>query len=252
MIPTLFVKVVGFSDVERHALNSLFRLSLDPSSQRVAGYALWEPNAPAPAQLALMDGADIHSLAELKALDTLKNMRVIWVGTRSPSAKVVRMLERPLHWPDVLRAMDEACKASQGISIELENIQRNTVTPTLAATALSHKRALLAGIGAPDKTYLWSKLLSTGNWHIDEATTLSFARSLLQAHRYDFVVIDLAQRKADFWQTVRLAAKSKAMVLLIGNDVGMTARVFAKLCGASAAMQKPLEPNELLELLLKA
>ena len=33
----VFVKVLGFSDVERHALNTLFRLSED----RETGYALW-------------------------------------------------------------------------------------------------------------------------------------------------------------------------------------------------------------------
>ena len=47
----VFVKVVGFRDVERHALNTLFRLS----AERPTCYALWMPDAPVMPHIALID-----------------------------------------------------------------------------------------------------------------------------------------------------------------------------------------------------
>ncbi len=52
MAQRVFVKVLGFSAAERHALNTLFRLS----EQRETVYSLWEPQAPEPPRLALVDG----------------------------------------------------------------------------------------------------------------------------------------------------------------------------------------------------
>ncbi|MEO8119797.1 MAG: response regulator, partial [Rhodoferax sp.] len=51
MGPSVYVKVVGFTDIERHALNTLFRLSTGQSTS----YGLWTPEAPVPPRLALID-----------------------------------------------------------------------------------------------------------------------------------------------------------------------------------------------------
>ena len=59
----VFVKVVGFTDVERHALNTVFRLS----DSRETSYCLWMPDAPEPAQLALFDGQSYEAPIELAA-----------------------------------------------------------------------------------------------------------------------------------------------------------------------------------------
>ena len=48
---TVFVKVVGFRDVERHALNTVFRLSME----RPTCYALWTPEAPVMPHITLLD-----------------------------------------------------------------------------------------------------------------------------------------------------------------------------------------------------
>ena len=60
MAEPVFVKVVGFSDVERHALNTLFRLS----AGQAVHYMLWAEDAPAPAVLALVDGDRLTFVAK--------------------------------------------------------------------------------------------------------------------------------------------------------------------------------------------
>src|SRR5438477_81924 len=49
MTQRVFIKVVGFSDVERHALNTVFRLS----EGRDVTYSPWAPDAPDKPKLAL-------------------------------------------------------------------------------------------------------------------------------------------------------------------------------------------------------
>ena len=51
----MFVNVVGFSAVERHALNTLFRLS-EGRGAGLPAYGLWAAGAPAPVKMALLDG----------------------------------------------------------------------------------------------------------------------------------------------------------------------------------------------------
>ena len=64
MAQRVFVKVTGFTDVERHALNTVFRLS----EQRGIIYSLWDSSAPEPPKLALVELLAKLPLAELLLL----------------------------------------------------------------------------------------------------------------------------------------------------------------------------------------
>ena len=61
MPTSVYVKVVGFNDVERHALNTLFRLSQGQS----ATYLLWTPELPVPPHVALIDVESYEAGMEL-------------------------------------------------------------------------------------------------------------------------------------------------------------------------------------------
>ena len=89
MAQRVFIKVVGFSDEERHALNTVFRLS----EQCRTMYQLWTPQAAEPPRALLLDGhvelvaragadgAHLGNLAALEdALPSLKPDRIAGVG----------------------------------------------------------------------------------------------------------------------------------------------------------------------------
>ena len=76
---TVFVKVVGFRDVERHALNTLFRLSME----RPTTYALWTPEAPVMPHIALM-GRLQYSSAPHWAVPRVPHVKPRVEGTNFP------------------------------------------------------------------------------------------------------------------------------------------------------------------------
>jgi hypothetical protein len=100
MADQVFVKVLGFDDTERHALNTLFRLS----ESGPVHYLLWAPDAPAAAKLALVDGESYEAQLSL-GLQQDAALQLVWVGD-NPPAGAARTFARPLHWPHVVQAMD--------------------------------------------------------------------------------------------------------------------------------------------------
>ena len=102
MPSTVYVKVVGFRDVERHALNTVFRLSLD----RHLVYALWRPGVLVPPNLAVIDVDSYEGGLEIASPALNPNLKLICVGAKSP-ASAWRSFARPLDWVAVVCAMDE-------------------------------------------------------------------------------------------------------------------------------------------------
>ena len=90
MAQRVFIKVVGFSDEERHAINTLFRVSENSETQ----YQLWAPEAPEPARVALLDGDSWEARLEAESPSN-GQVKMIWVGAHPPS-RVWRNFPRPL------------------------------------------------------------------------------------------------------------------------------------------------------------
>ena len=114
MPSTVFVKIVGFRDVERHAINTVFRLSMD----RLPSYWLWTPDAPVPPHLALIDVDSYEGGLELASPTFNSNLKLICVGKRPPPG-AWRVFDRPLNWPAVVHAMDQLFTGSVGTDIDI-------------------------------------------------------------------------------------------------------------------------------------
>ena len=103
----IYVSVVGFTDVERHALNTIFRLSED----RDVSYAPWVPLVAPGAQPTLMtaevllvDGESAEAVLS-HAKETPTGQRLIWVGPDAPD-HAWRVMQRPIQWAHVLHDLD--------------------------------------------------------------------------------------------------------------------------------------------------
>ena len=83
MGPSVYVKVVGFRDAERHALNTLFRLSIG----RPASYGLWTPEAPVAPQLVLIDLDAEDAGAALDAAGPDSKLQLICIGRGAGTLK---------------------------------------------------------------------------------------------------------------------------------------------------------------------
>ncbi|MBC7609232.1 MAG: response regulator [Polaromonas sp.] len=103
----VFIKVFGFSDAERHALNTAFLLS----ESRSLSYGLWSTQAAQAAQVAFVDGESWEATLEL-AKPEHDELKLVWVGERPP-AKAWQVFARPLQWAAVIDALDGSYAPSQ-------------------------------------------------------------------------------------------------------------------------------------------
>jgi CheY-like chemotaxis protein len=255
MVQRVWVKVVGFSSVERHALNTIFRLSQDPKSQREWSYEPWQPDSPTAARLALIDGSNQDAVEVLQEIEVLGGMGIIWVGSISP-AKAWQSFQRPLRWSDVLAAMDQYFTHLGGLDVDLSGNSWPAsleLTGTLASPERDARRALVADADAEVRFYWRTKFSSFGINHIDEATHHDEAQEFLspehflQPEGYDVVVVDLDLPGGDPWRLIANAGQVR-MKLLTHNRMSFAKRVRAKVNGA-VALGKPLDLASLNALL---
>lgn len=237
----VFVKVVGFTDVERHALNTVFRLSL----QRDTMYSLWSADAPAPPKLALIDGQSYEARLEL-AVPHDPRCKLIWVGSAVPDP-AWRAFERPLSWSAVLEAMDEACAPRDLVDFDLD-------APPGEAPRDPGRRALIASADRGERLYLRAKLALAELTQADEAETGARALELTRSHRYAVALVDFALPDVDGWAMLKELLKVRPVipnVIVTKASTSAGERVRAWLAGAKGCLDKPPHPGKLQELLLR-
>ncbi len=256
MMHRVFVRVVGFAGVERHALNTIFRLSQDRQSAREWSYEPWLPDSLSAPRLALIDGSSPDASEALAEIDALGGIGIIWVGSISP-AKAWRAFLRPITWTAVLLAMDEYFTPKNELDVDFGN---DTWPSVLEATGAhmfpDHdlRRVLLADPDNDSRMYLRTKLASYGITHIDEASNVLEARDHLAPERlqrmgYDIVIVDLSLPGGDPW-SVMAATGNTPLKLVTHARLSLSNRMTAKVSGY-VAMGKPLDPSRLNMLLDK-
>jgi CheY-like chemotaxis protein len=249
MVTRVSIRVVGFSDVERHALNTLFRLSQQQQADREVAYEAWVEGSTDRPQMVLIDGAGGNASQELSNLHMQRDIGLIWVGAIAP-ASAWRTFVRPLRWPDVLTAMDTYFGPRPSLDFDLGSetlpAQLEQASQSAALEALP-SRALLADADRDTRLYLQTKLAAYGITFVDEADSLAQVHALLAQHRYQFICIDVDMNDQDPWQAVS-AARAVAPLLITSKHLGVATKVTARLQGYHA-LQKPLHPDRLTEVL---
>ncbi len=262
-----FVQVTGFSDVERHAINTVFRLS----ELHDIHYSLWEPTGSQPPEMALVDGESYEAMLYVDTLAANPAIKLIWVGA-DPPAGAWRVMQRPLNWSDVIREMDIAFTPLQ---LDFDITQQDTVIPTDIDVDLSEafeggldidldaipvgntrppdlKRGLIVNVTPEERLYVRSKLALSYITDLIEVAGSVPALDLLRLSQFDVVVMDLDGLDVPPWPLVRQMAhlKPAPVIILISSRAGWLTRLRARLAGAHGCLQKPMHPGELSELLL--
>lgn len=247
------VQVVGFRDVERHALNTVFRLS----ETRELRYALWvPPSTPGgvmlPPEVVLVDGEAAEAVL-FHARETPPAQRLIWVGRHAP-AHAWRVLERPIQWATMLNEMDAAFAAQQ---VDSGFIDLDVTAPgSLEGGGASvQRRALIVGCSAVEQAQLRAGLTHVGLPDADTADSTESALECIGRHRYACGMFDLDEHHVDTWQLARLFAQHNPAAMTMG--VSMYAGPLAPWLnrrrvrkdtarnGITALVGRPLQPEEL-------
>lgn len=254
----IFISVIGFSDVERHALNTVFRLS----EERDLAYGLWTPlpapgvtaAVPAPAQVVLVDGTCAEAvLYHAKPLP--QGQRLIWVGNDPPS-HAWRVLSRPLSWGELLHDLDSVYAAGQADSGLLDlDVTAPAELGEGEVPAPAPQRALLAGLGTGDRMLVIAELTRVGITEIDEVADNESAVDRLGRNTYSCGVFNLDEHQIDAWSLLQLFVQRnpQGLAMAMSDQAGPLAgwwrrrriRSHARRAGVSALVSRPPTAQEL-------
>jgi CheY-like chemotaxis protein len=204
----IFVKVVGFSDEERHALNTVFRLS----EQCATMYQHWSTESPEPARLALLDGLSYEGQLEAE-LPQNEGLKLLWIGDDAPP-QVWRSFARPIVWPEVVQAMD-LLFIPHDIDFDLDlGDGAEVAAPT--SEMLLDKRALIVSASRDVRLYLRARLALSKLTQADDAETGAQALDLVRTSQYDVALVDFPLPDMDAWALLRQLRQGKKPIKYVG------------------------------------
>jgi len=251
----IYVHVVGFSDVERHALNTVFRLS----EERELAYAPWAPlSAPGVqpsnflAEVILVDGASAEAVL-LHAKTTPAGQRLIWVGSHAPD-HAWRVLSRPIHWASVLNDLDAVFAARQADSGFLD-LDVTMPGPLESKPGTLQKRTLIVGTSEAEQARLIALLAEAGVAAVDRVGSTETALEAMTRHHHSCGVFDLDEHHVDTWQLAHHFSmhNPNALTMGISQHAGPLApwlnrrrvRRDTQRTGITALVGRPLQDAEL-------
>ncbi len=237
---TVFVKVVGFRDVERHALNTVFRLSME----RPTTYALWTPDAPVMPHIALIDVESYEAGLALASPNLNPNLKLICVGSGAPQ-NAWRVFSRPLNWTAVIHAMDQLFATGVvDIDIGMQGEPPTVIPPGVRQT-------LLVDSSRDDRLYLRARLALAGLIEVDEADTVMQAATKARERHYDVVIINVDMLDEPWGLVERLVAMQppvgSVVVTTANNAWVMHER--AEHAGCRAVINRPYDPGHVFRVL---
>jgi CheY-like chemotaxis protein len=238
-----WVKVLGFSDVERHSLNTLFRLSerLNPA------YALWTSDQPSQPHVVLIDLDSYEGGMELASPRFNSNQKFICVGDNPPPT-AWRSFQRPVDWSALVRVLDELFVAPPDIDIALDPDPAGKSVPPGVRTAL------LVGLSRGDALYLRARLSLAGITEVDDVETAALAAQKLNQRQFDLVVVSLELIDADPWALVQALvgeSRSARSVIVATDAPSWRAMEHAERLGCTGLLEIPFVPQQVLDLIQK-
>ena len=256
--PRIYVSVVGFTDVERHALNTIFRLS----EEREVSYAPWVPltapgaqASPMTAEVLLVDGESAEAVLA-HARETPTGQRLIWVGPDAPE-HAWRVMQRPIQWAEVLHDLDAVYAArmvdSGYLDLDFTSPAPLGADPSLPVTP--PRRALLVSNDLGEREILRLRLTLAGIDEVDEVGNTESAVELIRRNHYCFAAFNLDEHHLDTWSLASLLAEHDPQACNLGlrQHVGPQGhwwsrrRVLrdARKARLTAVLARPLLPQEL-------
>jgi CheY-like chemotaxis protein len=237
----IWVKVLGFSDVERHSLNTLFRLS----ERRNPAYALWAADQPAQPNVLLIDLDSYEGGMELESPRFNPHLKFLCVGDAPPAA-AWRSFQRPVDWAALVKALDELFASPLEPDIVLDPSDRQ-VPPGV-------RTSLLVGLSRGDALYLRARLSIAGITEVDDVATAAQAAEKLNQRDYDVVVVSLELGDADPWalvQTLTENSQSARSVIVVTDAPSWRAMEHAERLGCVGLLEIPFVPQQVLDLIQK-
>lgn len=266
------VDVIGFNDVERSMLASIFALA----ARRDPGFAQFAPGTPGRApDIYLVDADDASAFSEYRSLYKRQKLPAVLIGSDGHGSPEP-LLPRPLQWAKLLQALDDRLtegQEEQPVSVvpppeTSQTLRRSNTNTGLGRSSPQHpvpdaaaqKRMLADTVLVVDdnatvRAFMQAKLAPFG-FEVDIAETGEEAIGLSGTHEYTCIFLDVVLPGIDGYQVCKLiksnkqAIKKTAVVMLTSRSSPFD-KLRGSLAGCDEYLTKPLDEDRLLEVIAK-
>jgi CheY-like chemotaxis protein len=239
-----WVKVVGFSDVERHSLNTMFRLS----DRVVPSYALWSCEQPELPNVVLVDVDSYEGTMELESPLFNPHVKLICVG-QTPNPKAWRNYPRPVDWHGLVNSLEQLFLPPAGLDVDLD-FDADTAPSEL--TPIGRKLVLLVGLNRDDALYMRARLSLAGITDVEDVETAAQASDRLAQRVYQLIVVSLELAGADPWALVEALMNEDAQtrsVIVATKSPTWPAMEHAERLGCAGLLEIPFVPQQVYDLI---
>ncbi len=264
------VDVIGFNDVERSMLTSIFALA----ARRDPGFAQFEPGTGRSPDVYLVDADNPAAFSEYKALHKRAGLPAVLVGAR-PQGTDGLVLPRPLQWARLLQALDDTINNGDDAPVVVapppppaaslrrslsgaplnRSLPRNEVPDAAATKRVLGDTVLVVDDNATVRMFMQAKLAPFG-FEVDIAETGEEAIGMSATQEYTCVFLDVVLPGIDGYQVCKLiksnkqAIKKTAVVMLTSRSSPFD-KLRGSIAGCDEYLTKPLDEDRLLEVIAK-
>ncbi|MBI2769477.1 MAG: response regulator [Burkholderiales bacterium] len=269
------VDVLGFNDVERSMLSSIFALA----ARRDPGFVQHETAPGRTPDIYLVDADDAAAINEFRSLHKRDGLPAVLVGATAHGTGCP-VLARPLQWAKLLQALEgelgnveerqPAAPAAEpaaslrrslpGNPMGRSNALGRSNSPQSADDTAAQKRMLADTVLVVDdnatvRMFMQAKLAPFG-FDVDFAETGEEAVGMSGSHDYTCVFLDVVLPGIDGYQVCKLiksnkqAIKKTAVVMLTSRSSPFD-KLRGSLAGCDEYLTKPLDEDRLLEVIAK-
>ncbi|MES2938916.1 MAG: response regulator [Pseudomonadota bacterium] len=288
---TYLVDVIGFADVERSMLSSIFTLA----ARRDPGFAQFEPGtAGRGPDMYLVDADNTEAFNQFRALHMRANLPAVMIGA-GPHIAGFPSLQRPLQWAKLLQVLEDTLAGGEEPPMPLERAAaeatpalrrtspgrtspgrtspgsaalgrsyptalHRTLPPQAAPDAATKKRmlgdtVLVVDDNATVRAFMQAKLAPYG-FEVDFAETGEEAVGLSGSQEYTCVFLDVVLPGIDGYQVCKLIkgnkqAIKKTAVVMLTSRSSPFDKLRGSLAGCDEYLTKPLDEDRLLEVIAK-
>lgn len=244
MASNICVKVVGFSETERHSLNTLFRLSEGGGLT----YALWTPEALVPPDVSLIDVDSREAGAEFSTPDFDATHKRICVG-RQTVESAWRSFQRPVDWGALVDVLDTVFVSGGGTD---HLVDFEMTMPVKTEAAPQTKMCLLVGFSGENGMYLRARLALAGLYVVDDAESILQAHVKVHQQQYALVIVDLGSNDTGSWGFVQAltdwTSPHRAVVVATTTPSRRVVEL-AEQYGCTGILDIPFAPQRVMSLL---
>jgi len=240
MAITVWVKVVGFSDAERHSLNTIFRVSRPDGPN----YVLWTPEDAASPNVAVIDVDSYEAGLDMVSPGFNPHLKMIAVGDSAPLG-AWRAVQRPVDWAAMVQMLDELFSVQQEVDID---IFADTF-PAPLSTPPGLRTALLVGLPPESAYYLRARLALAGVLVVDEAQSLAQCSDKLVERSYELAVVYVDPATQDPWRYAKYLQdlpQPPCTVLGVMPSPDFRALRLAESMGCAALLEVPFNPQQVI------